>query len=45
MVMVILAQAIPYLLRVSATPPQVDNLCERTEVLAIVQLLNLELDH
>ena len=45
MVMVILAQAFPYLLRVSATPSQVDDLCERTEVLATVQLPNLELDH
>ena len=45
MVMVILAQAFSYLLRVSATPSQVDNLCERTEVLAIVEFLNLEIDH
>ena len=43
--MVILVQAFPYLLRVSAAPSQVDNLCERAEVLATVQLLNLELDH
>ena len=38
--MVMVAQLFPYLLRVSATPPQIDNLCERTEILAFVQMLN-----